>query len=346
MGICSALVVALVGIGSAGAVEPRSFVWPFPIGQAPLADVLRELSQQTNLRVDASRIRPEASFTTPFQRETFWNALEIIAAQTGHRIELREGGESIALIPSDVRPPLSIDGPFRFVASEVLARRDLQTGRTAYDLSLGVNWEPRLKVIRMDAYPRIREAIDDQGQRLTVPAIETKVPVTGYQATSTIGLDGLTRESRAIAIVAGEFTITFAERMLVFRFDDLTALPAEFAQEGVRLILQKPEKVNNRWFVNVKVTYPPDQPEFESFESWLHGNRITLIAPGGEQEFSTDDYSLTDQGRTVLGSYVFTEDAESGLTPGDWKGWSLRYETPSVLREEVVPFRLSEIALP
>ena len=98
---------------------------------------------------------------------------------------------------------------------------------------------------------------------------------------STVRLAGLTRDSRKIAVLAGEFTVTAAPKMLAFRFDDLTAKPpvAAPAQEKVTATLKRFEKDETVWEAEVEVSYPPGGPVFESFESWTGENQMRLNSP-------------------------------------------------------------------
>ena len=43
----------------------------------------------------------------------------------------------------------SVDGPFRIVLREVVAKRDADNGSTWYELKLDIHWEPRFPVFRL-----------------------------------------------------------------------------------------------------------------------------------------------------------------------------------------------------
>ncbi|HEY8503461.1 MAG TPA: hypothetical protein VIL46_02690 [Gemmataceae bacterium] len=348
--ICAAALAADRPGTAAGepAIPPRTFTYAPPGGKAPLGDVLRDLTRQTNIAVDPGSADPGGEITSNFRAVPFWEALQRIAAETGHRVVLRDRGKAIALEKSDApAPPASVSGPFRIAARELAARRDLDTGRSTYHLALSVNWEPRFKVFRIDAYPTVTSGRDDRGGVVTAPAVKAKTPVTGFQADSRVRLEGLSADSRAVAELSGAFTATVAEKMLLFRFDDLTAAqPLTQKQEGVTATLRRFEKRGDRWVAEVELRYPPGQPEFESFESWLGENRLTLVAPGGRRRFPSEDYEVLAGGEVARVRYLFEEDPDRGLTPGDRKGWSLEYETPSPLKEVTVPFTLRDIPLP
>jgi hypothetical protein len=241
---------------------------------------------------------------------------------------------------------VSNDGPFRFTARELNARIDFHTGRTTYDLTLDVSWEPRFPVFRIDARPRVTSGTDDLGHRLSAPAVSAKSQVSGFAHSTTVRIDGLTRKSGKIATLAGEFTVTASPRMLAVRFNDLASLPAEKMTEGVTVKLVRFAKEEDRWEAEFDLAYPPGQPEFESFESWASGNTLKLVAPGTGQVFTPDNYDLTESSRRARATYRFRTAGGKGPDVGDRKGWQLVYETPAPLVEYLVRFAFKDIPLP
>ena len=112
--------------------------------------------------------------------------------------------------------------------------------------------------------------------------------------------------------------------------------------------LKRVQKKDDTWEIAVDVTYPPNQPAFQSFEGewWLRDNKLTLYSPGGKA-FVIDDYEIPqpDSSRPLRVIHRFKEDPAKGL--GDpTKGWKIVYETPSPLVETKVPFELKDIPLP
>jgi hypothetical protein len=132
--------------------------------------------------------------------------------------------------------------------------------------------------------------------------------------------------------------------MLPFVFDDL-ARPRPIrppAQEGVTVALRRFEKADDRWEAELELLYPPDQPKFESFETWVTENRARLIAPDKAKVLEPLDYDVPEQGgRRVVAVYRFP-----GKAIADRKGWSLVYETPAPLVEFPIRFDLKDIPLP
>jgi hypothetical protein len=284
-----------------------------------------------------------------FNGKPFWFALEMMADQTGNRIVLHDSGRKIALEPRGKSREVSdVHGAFRVVAKQVVGRALLDEGVSVYEAHLDIHWEPRFPVFRIESRPRILKATDDRGTALVAQSAGTRSQPTGALHSSTTRLEGLTRESKRIALLQGQYAVTASAKMLTFKFDDLTrgksavALPA---REKVTATLKRVEKDEKTWEFELELAYPPDLPKFESFESWTTQNRARLVGPD-RKAFATDNYEVFTSGSKVTAVYRFAEDARRGLVSPASKGWALEYEAPSPPLEFAVPFELKDIPLP
>ena len=279
----------------------------------------------------------------------FWEALELVADQTGNRIVLNDAGRKIALVErGKSRETSSIAGPFRIVAERVTARYLLEEGATVYDILLNIHWEPRFPVFRLDAEPTLTRALDDRGTTLRGSGAKTRSHPDGAALyASTVRLSGLTRESRKIATLEGHFTVTASASMLTFRFPDLSAkMPlTRPAQENITPLLKRFVRDENTWEAELELTYPPTLPTFESFESWTGENRARLVSPTGKI-YTPEGNATNSIGNKVSATYYFKEDPAKGLINPTAKGWSLVYDAPSTPLEFTVPFVLKDIPLP
>jgi hypothetical protein len=316
---------------------------------------LAQVMKQINLRSGMPVTFPESAAkedcpVTYASGAPFWEVLESVADRTGQRIVLHDHGRKIALEPRGKSREIScVTGPFRVVAREVIGRNLLDLGLSYYEVRMDLHWEPRFPVFRIDTRPKVTQATDDRGIVLGLPptAGRTQLAGTAMHETS-VRLTGLTRESRKIGILAGEFTVTAAEKMLAFKVDDLTAKTpiSPAAQQGVSVVLKRFEKDEKVWEAEIEVTNPPGGPVFESFESWTGENQIRLISPNTAKSFAADDYEIRSTERKLIAVYRFKEDAAKGLVDPNAKGWSLVYTTPSPLVEFKVPFEIKDIPLP
>jgi hypothetical protein len=296
-----------------------------------LRSAVEELARQTGLEVEIGGVDGTTPVKAMFAKVDFWTAVDALAAQSGSRVVIGQG-KSVRLVKATntIPPCTSVDGPFRIAARTVEARLDLQTGKTLYDLTLELAWEPRLPVYRVDAYPRIAKGADDAGRALAVKPFDARNPVDGVVTLIRVPLEGLNRSSKQISLLQGSLRVTAAEEMLRFAFDDLTK-PMALMQNGVEVALQKFAKEGTFWIVDVELRYPKVSASFESFETyWVGRNRLTLVAPDGAAKFTTADEEIN--GNRVR--YRFKEDK------------AMQYEAPGVLREVPVAFELKGIALP
>jgi hypothetical protein len=352
MPIRSSLLLGAVLGASVVAVQPDTpSVKPTAVTSqkqnAVLGEVAAELSKSSaGVAVTAEGAAAKAKCAIEFAGAPFWEALESTAAKTRTRLVLRDGGRSVALEPLAGRPPAvsAVSGPFRVFAREVTGRALLEEGTTMHTVHLTVHWEPRMPVYRIDIHPKVTGAKDDRGTALTVPPRTARDYPTGSRHDMAVEqLGGLTRDSKRIAMLAGEFRAVVAEKMLTVPFTDLAGkFPAEQTMNGVKVTLKTFEKDGETWNAELAMEYPADHPHFDSFEEpkWLRDTRLRLVSPQAKPlDPASEEVEVS--GRFVTVTYRFKA---AGNPRG--KGWSLVCETPGPLREVTVPFALKNIAIP
>ncbi len=317
--------------------------------RTPLADLLADVTKQTGIPVDAAGIDGAKPCTVDVERLPFWAAVEQVARAAGGRVAVRAGGKKVVVEPG--RPgPAAVTGPFRVAVRQVRAVKDFDTGKAYTELALDVHWEPRFEVYRISSAPTLGAVFDDAGKKLATSGAGSKVPAAGYSQAGTVRIENVPRSATKLARVEGTFTVTAAERMLAFAFDDLTATAtAERTQAGVTARLKPLRKVENVWEAEVELKYPADRPVFESFEAfvWATRNKARLIAPGGAFVLDADpDPDFPENPGRVSIVYRFTENPAKKLVLGDRREWKLVYLTPAPLAEYAVPFVLTDVPLP
>jgi hypothetical protein len=336
------------------AAEPPKFAIPprlvkMEMANSTLGKVMPAFSRQTGIPVEFPAAAAGETCDAIFNEKPFWFALELMADQTGNRISLRDDGRKIVLVPrGKSREVSSIHGAFRTVARQVVGRYLLDEGTAFHEVHLVVHWEPRFPVFRIDSKPAITKAVDNRGTPLTSPPGGAGTQPVGAMHTAIVRLNGIPREATEIAALNGRFHVIASEKMLPFRFGSLTAKGAVTvpAQEKVEAVLKSFAKDEDTWIAEIELTYPPEIPEFESFETWAAGNRLRLIAPDSDKTFAPTSYAVNAIGRKVSGTYYFKEDPAKGLVNPAAKGWSLVYDAPSTPVEFTVPFELKDIPLP
>ncbi len=346
--------IALVVVASfaAGAQRDTSILKPtaitFKKENATLGEVATELSKSPaglSVKVEPPEVA-KAKFNAALDGVPLWDALESAADQTKTKLVLRDGGRSIHLEPRPAAREISAaSGAFRIVPRSVTGRLLLDQGQTFHDVELDVHWEPRVPVFRIDSQPRITKAEDDRGTALKVEGGGSRHYPTTPLTDMKLRLTGLTRESKKIAVIEGEFRATAAEKMLSVPFKNLTAkLPITQTDAGVTVILRSFEKIGGTWDAVLELTYPEGHPSFESFEEqkWLRDNRLRLQDNTGSW-YDPDNDDVTASGRRVSATYRFKLLANARPLE---KGWSLVCETPGPMVELKVPFVLKNIPLP
>ncbi|MBA4190484.1 MAG: hypothetical protein C0467_21060 [Planctomycetaceae bacterium] len=315
---------------------------------ATLEVVATELSKSSaglSVKIEQPEVA-RAKFKPTYDGVPLWEALETAADGAKVRLSLRDGGRTVVLSsPSAGREVSAVNGPFRLVPRTITGRLLLDQGLSFHEIEMDVHWEPRVPVFRIDSQPKITKAEDNRGTVLKVETAGSRHYPTTSITDMKVRLSGLTRDTKKIATLAGEFRATASERMLAFSFKELAGkFPITQAEAGVGVTLRSFEKVGGTWDAVLDLTYPENQPNFESFEEqkWLRDNRLRLIDPNGSI-YEPDNDDVIASGRRVAATYRFKLLANAVPTA---KGWSLICETPGPLSEFTIPFVLKNIPLP
>lgn len=315
---------------------------------ASLREVVAELSRSpagVAVKVEHPELA-KATCALNFDKTLFWEALETAADRTKSRLTLRDGGSAVWFEPRTGNREISaVSGPFRIVARAVTGRLLLDQGLTFHDVELDVHWEPRVPVFRIDTQPRITKAEDDRGTALRSDGGSARHYPTSPHTDMKFRLMGLTRESKQIATVAGEFRATAAEELLKVPFKNLGGkFPMKQTVSGVQITVESFEKIGGMWEAKLELTYPEGHPNFESFEEgkWLRDNRLRVVGPDAAV-YDPDSDDVVASGRRVSAIYRFKLLANANPLAN---GWSLVCETPSPLMEVKVPFVLKNIPIP
>lgn len=352
------LAVTAITLGTLGAIPaadpPKATLAPtvFSWDKAPgvLGAVVNDLPKTTGVTAVTPLSLQKTKCEVKFDKTPFWDALQQCADKTNTRIALSEGGRKVELVPRGNAVEIAAtSGAFRVVAQQVVGRALLDQGVTFHDVFLLVHWEPRLRVYRIDTAPKVTKVTDASGAKITVEGGSSQVLPTNATSEMRVRLSGLPRKSDRITSLAGEFTVTAADKMLAFAFEAPDGkLPDAQKRDNVSATLRRLQKKNDAWTVEVEVTYPKGQPVFQSHEGewWLRDNRMQLVSPKGEA-VTLDDYEIpTPGGNPLVVIHRFKEDAKAGFGDPTVKGWKIVYETPSPLVEVKVPFELKGLPLP
>ena len=90
----------------------------------------------------------------------------------------------------------------------------------------------------------------------------------------------------------------------------------EMTQEGVTVKVSSLDLANDHWTVLMSSEYPADGPQFESFESWLIFNEMSLKKDSGDSYPNNGGYVIEGTaGNRASVSYHFIDSKKDKLTP-------------------------------
>lgn len=290
----------------------------------------RAIREQTGIEIDVAALDSATGVTLDLSKANFWTAVQQLADRTGSRVEV--SGGRIALRPGKSLAPVSVSGPFRFTPREVYARIDPQTGKSAYEVTIGVTWEPWLVAYRIDTTPTITTAKNDRGQDIRAAQGGARSLVSGSTAALSVR-PAAGRADQSITLI-GSVRVTIADEMLAFTFDASNPQPAP-AQKGVTAMVTKAGADGTDWFAVIDVRQPKSDVVVESYEYGVFRNNTARLVPPRGNPIAADVLEPADQ------RFGF-----KGLAKQVGPGWKLEYRTPGPLREIVVPFELKSIPLP
>lgn len=298
----------------------------------PPAKAARAIREQTTIDVDVSALDAGKAVALDLRDADFWAAVGQLAERTGSKV-VTTGGR-VALRPGKSLAPVSVRGPFRFTVREVSARIDPETGRTGYEVTLEVCWEPWLLAYRIDTTPTAVKATNDRGETVPVRSGNTRALTVGNIAPLSVRPEA-TRADKALTLT-GSVRVTVADKLLTFTFD--AANPQSVpAQQGVTAVVRKTGADGAAWFAEVELRPAAGGAPVESHEYALfRNNTLELVSPAGER-LKADSTEFDDS----ITRFTFKSAAKK-VGPG----WKLEYRTPGPLREVAVPFELKDVRLP
>lgn len=325
-------------------------------GQMRLGQALEQLQKQTGITVvDRRDGGEEPLLKLNLDKATFWQALDTIAREADVQLSLYDKDGKIGLRDGPHRSlPVSYSGMFRVTAKRITAVRDLDTDTHLCTVNLEIAWEPRFQPLFFQAKPDNLEVKDEKGVVLSVPnAGGGRSPPSGRLTTDVpIVMESPPRNVNRLGLLKGDFTVVGPSKMLTFTFDKLAKVdrktPAERVptqtQEGVSVKMKQFLTESDLWTITFLLEYPPDGPDFESFESWLVNNDIQLEGKDGKR-YSAGGYEIDEQaGHKAIVTYRFVED--NGLVLNKPENYKLIYRTPGLIGRVPIRFEFKDLPLP
>jgi len=330
---------------AAQALQPRTFT--LKADNRPLADVLKQLTQQTGMAVvDRRHRQDQRPLAWDFKHVLFWQAVDQIAAATQAGISLCQPEGGIALVDEPYRKlPVSYGGIFRTNFRRISLTHDLEAGSHSCNILLEVAWEPRFQPFYLD--PKTIIVLYGPNKTGAVRQVQQKdkgqIPVTGRSTTEIdVQVPAPERSVTTIKALEGSFSVLVPTKMLRFTFDNLKAVPAAKTQEGVSATLREFLPEEDHWTAKMVLQYPKGGPRFESYQSWLGNNKIALEKIGGKERWPpSGERILKMTSSQAIIEYYFEN--SSGKDSAQWK---LVYDTPGPIVEVTTAFSFKDLLLP
>jgi len=312
-----------------------------------LSAALEQVHRQTGIVVVSKR-KEDPALKLDLTRVSFWQAMDVLAREAHARVSPYG---NVALIEGSDPPPgsISYDGLFRTAVKKIVGVRDLDAGVHYYVVSLEVAWEPNFKPLLLESRPQAIVLHDDRGQDIKVPDNGSEWSAVSGKTTQEVDvrLPALARTVPHIGLLKGQMSVVGPTKMLSFTFAGVKE-GVEQKQEGVTVKITSVKQREKVWTVQLALDYPPGGPRFESYQSWIVSNEISLKNAKG-QIVSNSSYAVDSStaNRAVV-SYHFADDPAKppllrGSTPDDWQ---LVYTTPARIVEVPIHFEFKDLTLP
>jgi hypothetical protein len=331
--------------------------------EQPVSKMLAELEKQTGIKVDDRREGTDSKIKLKLNKVTFWQALDAIAkeadAQVGYYRGMPIGLEKRP--PGYTNPPVAYSGIFRAVVRQVTARRLLDSEESNYSADVEIAWEPRFRPFRLEFTPNEFVVQDEKGRRIAIVQNEGEEPRKDSRGVASktyvivdVPLGPVQRSSPKLGLLKLPLKFVGPTRMQTFSFDKTLAeikknpKLGEMTQEGVTVKVSNLELEKDHWTAVMGLEYPADGPQFESFESWLIFNEMSLKNKENGNTYPNNGGYVIEAtaGNRASVSYHFVDSRKDKLTRGDAADWMPVYKVPGLIVDVPAAFEFKDVPLP
>jgi hypothetical protein len=330
--------------------------------ELPVSKMLEALEKQTGVKVEDKREGTDSKIKLKLNKVTFWQALDAIAKEADGRVDYYKPGE-IRLQPREpnyATPPIAYDGIFRTTVRRITIIGDLESENAVYTAIVEVAWEPRFRPFKLEFARGDITVEDDKGRKVGPAEGEREMEKTTLAVPSEsfvrfeVPLGAVDRTAQKLRQMKGRLNLVGPTRMESFAFDKTLAeiqkdpKAGEMTREGVTVKLSNMDLAKDHWSLVMALEYPADGPQFESFESWLVLNKMTLKSKDGEKAFPNNGgYTIESSvGNRAAVEYHFVDSKKDQLVRGDPGDWKPVYRTPALMVEVPMTFDLKDVRLP
>lgn len=328
------------------------------------------IAKQTENRLSISPELAAKQVTIDWQDKNFWEAVDQLSDQMEASVSPGRPGElmlSSRVFPVSRSELSSYSGGFRASASTIQSFRNLQAGTgNVTNLTMTLDWEPRLRLIRMEMPLGELVIKDAAGKRLYPPEPEDskkrdddhedpQQPANRVAGVLEFGI-GRTQSHADIPFslplpddiagdeiqVSGKINALVAGRQEVFLFPELSKAFQEqssIERSGITVQVMGKQDDQHLMAVRLAIRFSDAKKSLESHLGWVYENPATLIDAQGERH----PYLTIESGGQKEDSmeliYLFDQ-------IDDLENCTLEYQSPGILLETEVLFDLKKIKLP
>ncbi len=338
----------------AGSVAEATRV-SIPSGELSLVETIAQIAKQTgntivDYREQYGQETSNPSLSVGFDNVPFWQALDKFLDLASLTVYSYAGEEGIPLVARASSQRSRLEGPayvgaLRVEGLEFSARRDLRNDNPAtLLLKLEVAWEPRLHPVAVTQALADVEAIDDQGNSIALMGeegeFEAQILPGAFSTEIELPLVAPDRAAEQIASLRGKLRVLLPGGIETFRFTRLEENKStEQRKAGVVVVFDGARRNGDVWELRVRVRFDETSGALESHRGWVFDNKAYLVSPA-RQTVSHDGFETTRQTDEEVGvAYLF--DLEKGPA-----GYTLVYETPSIILSVPVEYELKNLKLP
>jgi hypothetical protein len=320
-----------------------------------LRDALAELKKQTGMAVaDVRKTKTNPRLSLDLRGATFWQAVDAIAKAANVSVSLYQAEGQTALAEGPFRPAaVSYGGLFRTVVKRVTLTEDLETGTHYAVVFLETAWEPRLEPFYLDQGPSSVAWKDARGRA-------TKLAQQGMGQSPVHGRNSLEfavrfpapdRSVVRLASLQGKLTLVTPSKMLTFTFDKLARMdrgsrPRQQTQDGIKVRLTRLLPDDDPLDVEITLDYPAEGPHFESYQSWLTNNDITLVRTRGKGRVKPLQGGLEFEESTYPHARIRYHFPNKNNRLANLRDWKLVYRTPGRIVAVPMEFAFKDLRLP
>ena len=321
-------------------------------GSMTLAEAFAALEEQTGNRIvgyDDQR----GKVTLDWKDTPYWQALDELLDEAGLKINAY-GGQSDAHVviarPDDELSPLEgavYSGVFRFEATLLESRRDLRNSLiNGMQLTVAVGWEPRVRPISLQQPLDNIQAVDDQGQMLTINQRQNRGMLNAVAGSGIatvdlrIPIELAPRGAKRIASFKGVLNALVPGSVETFEFTELgNSRDVEKRKAGVAVTFERIRKNGDAYELRMRVRFENAASALQSHYGWVLNNEAYMLDADGERiEHATLQETRRSEGEVGVG-YLY-------VLPAGPEGCKFIYKTPASILQLPVEYELKDLDLP